>query len=143
MKKKSKSSCSINLALEVFGDKWTLLIIRDIMLGNKRHFREILKSDEKISTNMLTRRLNMLEKQGIIYRQNDSSHKQKYIYSLTKKGIDLLPVIVSIAEWGLKHEEVGEISSKHTQQMINGGNTLIKKLTEDLKEKHLDIKNNN
>ncbi|MBX2844443.1 MAG: helix-turn-helix transcriptional regulator [Flammeovirgaceae bacterium] len=137
MKKESRSGCSINLALEVFGDKWTLLIIRDIMLGNKRHFREILKSDEKISTNILTDRLNMLEEQGIITKQSDSSHKQKFIYSLTEKGIDLLPVITSIAHWSLKHEQVDEVSSKHTQYLITGGDSLIKKFMEDLKEKHL------
>lgn len=142
MKKKSRSGCSINLALEVFGDKWTLLIIRDIMLGGKRHFREILKSDEKISTNILTNRLNMLEEQGILTKENDSSHKQKYIYSLTEKGIDLLPVIASIAEWSLKHEAVDELSSKHSQYIVDGGDSLIKKFTEELKEKHLSIKKN-
>ena len=137
MKKEPKSGCSINLGLETFGDKWTLLIIRDILLGNKRHFREILKSDEKISTKTLTTRLNDLEQKGILIKENDPSHKQKYIYNLTEKGIDLLPVIVSIAEWSLKYESVDEISSKHTKQLIDGGKSLIEKFTTDLKEKHL------
>ena len=137
MKKELKSGCSINLGLEVFGDQWTLLIIRDIMLGNKRHFREILKSDEKISTNILTNRLNMLEEKGIIIRKQDESHKQKYIYSLTQKGIDLLPVITAIAEWSLKHELIDEVSSKYTQYLVEGGTKLIKKYMQELKEKHL------
>ncbi len=138
MRKESKSGCSINLALEVFGDKWTLLIIRDMMLGNKRHFREILKSDEKISTNILTNRLNMLEQKGIINKKNDSTHKQKFIYSLTEKGIDLLPVITSIAEWSLKHEPVDEVSSEHTQYIVDGGEALREKYTKELQERHLD-----
>ena len=137
MKKGTKSGCSINLGLEVFGDKWTLLIIRDIMLGNKRHFREILKSDEKISTNILTNRLNRLEEKGILLRENDASHKQKFIYSLTEKGIDLLPVIASIAEWSLKHEPIDETSSKHTKYLVNGGDALMKKYMDELKEIHL------
>lgn len=137
MKKKIRSGCAINLALEVFGDKWTLLIIRDIMLGDKRHFREILQSDEKISSNILTHRLTLLEEQKIITKKSDVSHKQKNIYSLTKKGMDLLPVIISIAEWSLKHESVDAVSSLHTQNLIDGGNTLIDHFVKELKEKHL------
>ncbi len=137
MKKEPRSGCSINLALEVFGDKWTLLIIRDILLGDKRHFRDILKSDEKISTNILTSRLNRLEEQGILKKQNDTSHKQKYIYSLTQKGIDLLPVIISMAEWSLKHEAVDDLSSKHTQYIIDGGEVMMKTYINELKTKHL------
>ncbi|HAS44580.1 MAG TPA: transcriptional regulator [Microscillaceae bacterium] len=135
--KEPRSGCSINLALEVFGDKWTLLIIRDIMLGNKRHFREMLKSDEKISSNILTNRLNMLETKGILKKQPDATHKQKYIYSLTEKGIDLLPIITTMAQWSLKHETVDEESSRHTQALIDGGEALMEKFREDLKEKHL------
>ncbi len=137
MKKDSKSGCSINLGLEVFGDRWTLLIIRDIMLGDKRHFREILKSDEKISTNILSNRLNMLEQKGIIVKQNDESHKQKYIYSLTQKGINLLPVITSIAEWSLKYEAVDEVSAQHTKYLVDGGRELIDSFSLELEKKHL------
>ncbi len=137
MKKAPRSKCSINLALEVFGDKWTLLIIRDIMLGGKRHFREFLQSDEHISSNILTNRLNKLEKQGVLAKERDPSHKQKYIYSLTRKGIDLLPVLISMAEWSLKHESVDEIASRHTQMIINGGEELTRRYMQELEEKHL------
>lgn len=139
--KKTRSGCSINLALEVLGDKWTLLIIRDIMLGNKRHFREMLKSEEKISSNILTNRLQMLETQGIIKKQSDATHKQKYIYSLTEKGIDLLPIITTMAQWSLKHESVDEASSQHTQHLVvlnaSNHNALMATFMETLKEKHL------
>ena len=137
MKKEARSGCSINLALEVFGDKWTLLIIRDIMFGNKRHFREILQSEENISSNILTNRLNMLEEEGVITKTKDTTHKQKLIYSLTQKGIDLLPVITNMAKWSLKHETVNETSSQHTKALLDGGEERIEKYYQKLKEKHL------
>jgi len=70
----TRSGCPINLALEVFGDKWTLIIIRDIMFEGKRHFRELLQSEEKIASNILTDRLNMLEREGIITKSPDPDH---------------------------------------------------------------------
>jgi len=81
-----KSNCPINLSLEIIGDKWTLIIIRDIMMVGKRSFRELLKSDERIATNILSNRLLMLQEKGIISKKKDISHKQKNIYSLTKNG---------------------------------------------------------
>ena len=89
-----RSLCAINLSLEVFGDKWTLLILRDMVFGGKRHFRELLRSEEGISSNVLADRLSRLVAEGIITRADDPSHKQKAIYSLTEKGIVLLPVFV-------------------------------------------------
>ena len=94
-----RSGCPINLGLEVFGDKWTLLIIRDMMFAGKRHFREFLASDEGISSNILADRLAMLVEAGILTRAGDPSHKLKAIYSLTEKGIDLLPIIAQISRW--------------------------------------------
>jgi DNA-binding HxlR family transcriptional regulator len=94
-----RSGCPINLGLEVFGDKWTLLVIRDIMFAGKRHFREFLASDEGISSNILADRLAMLVEGGILTRAEDPAHKLKAIYSLTQKGIDLLPIIAQISRW--------------------------------------------
>lgn len=94
-----RSGCPINLGLEVFGDKWTLLIIRDMMFAGKRHFRQFLASDEAISSNILADRLAMLVGAGILTRADDPGHKLKAIYSLTEKGIDLLPVIAQISRW--------------------------------------------
>ena len=82
-----RSGCPINLTLEVLGDKWSLLIIRDIMFGNRRHFRELLtRSEEGISSNILADRLKTLLEQGIITRDDDPTHKQKGIYSLTERA---------------------------------------------------------
>jgi DNA-binding HxlR family transcriptional regulator len=101
-----RSDCPLNYGIEIFGDKWTLLIIRDLMFFGKRHFNELLSSAEGIATNLLADRLAMLEKEKIIRKEKDSQHKQKIIYSLTPKGIDLVPIILSIGLWSEKHATI-------------------------------------
>ena len=98
-----RSDCPLNFGLEIFGDKWSLLIIRDLMFFGKRYYNEFLTSAECISTNILAERLMMLEKEKIIRKEKDKSHKQKLLYSLTEKGIDLAPVIINIGLWSEKH----------------------------------------
>lgn len=101
-----RSDCPLNYGIEIFGDKWTLLIIRDLMFFGKRYYNEFLQSAEGIATNMLADRLAMLEKEKIIRKEKDSQHKQKIIYSLTEKGIDLLPIILSIGLWSEKYATI-------------------------------------
>src|ERR1700677_2180742 len=115
-----RSLCPINLTLEVFGDKWSLLIISHIMLEGKRHFRELLNGEEKIASNILTDRLNMLEREGIISKNPDPDHKQKFIYNLTAAGIDLLPVIIEIGAWSLKHRDVDPAKGRHAEMLVKG-----------------------
>src|SRR5258708_31499531 len=104
MNNEPRSSCPINMTLEVLGDKWSLLIIRDMIFGGRRHFRELLtQSDEGIASNILADRLKTLLEHGIITKADDPSHKQKAIYSLTEKGIELVPVLAQMAGWGSKN----------------------------------------
>lgn len=104
MRKDHRSECVINRTVELFGDKWSLLIIRDIIFMNRRHFRELLtKSIEGIASNILADRLQKLIEQGIIVKSDDASHRQKVIYSLTEKGIGLLPLLMEMALWGNKY----------------------------------------
>ena len=98
-----RSDCPLNFGVEIFGDRWSLLIIRDLMFFGKRHYNEFLDSAEEISTNILADRLTMLEKEKIIQKRNDKDHKQKLVYSLTQKGIDLVPVILEIGYWSEKY----------------------------------------
>jgi DNA-binding HxlR family transcriptional regulator len=98
-----RSYCPINLGLEVFGDAWTLLVLRDLMFGGKRHFRELLQSEEGISSNILADRLKRLIDRDILSRTDDPTHKQKAIYSLTERGIALLPVLLQIGAWSRAH----------------------------------------
>src|SRR5687767_15656010 len=95
-----RSHCPINLSLEIFGDTWTLLVLRDMMFAGKRHFRELLMSDERISSNILADRLARLVEHGLLTKSDDPTHKQKAIYSLTERAITLLPIIVQIGAWG-------------------------------------------
>lgn len=103
--KDMRSDCPLNFGLEIFGDKWTLLIIRDLLFFGKRHYNEFLSSEEGISTNILADRLNMLEEEKIIRKEQDATHKQKMAYSLTPKGADLLPVLVEIGKWSGLHSK--------------------------------------
>ena len=132
-----RSGCPINLTVEVIGDKWSLIIIRGIMFDGKHHFRELLNSEEKIASNILTDRLNMLEREGIISKRPDPEHKQKYIYSLTAAGIDLLPLMVEIGGWSLKHRNVDPAKCEHAEWLMKGGKELQKEIRKGLVKEHL------
>jgi DNA-binding HxlR family transcriptional regulator len=98
-----RSYCPINLGLEIFGDAWTLLVLRDLMFGGKRHFRELLQSEEGISSNILADRLKRLIDHRILTKRDDPSHKQKAIYSLTDRGIALVPILLEVGAWSRAH----------------------------------------
>jgi DNA-binding HxlR family transcriptional regulator len=105
----SRSGCPINLTLEVLGDHWSLLVIRDLMFGNRRHFRELLgKSEEGIASNILASRLKSLLDAGLISRRDDVTHKQKGVYSLTEPAIQLVPLLAHMGAWGRRHLPVNE-----------------------------------
>lgn len=99
-----RSGCPINLAIELFGDRWTLLILRDIIFADRRHFRELLRgSDERITSSILADRLDRLVDAGILTRSDDPTHKQKAVYRLTDSGVDLVPILATIGHWGAVH----------------------------------------
>lgn len=100
---KTRSDCPISCSLDVFGDKWSLLIIRDIMLRGKLSYSEFLASEEKIATNILVNRLSVLEAEHILTKRVSPTNRSKFIYSLTQKGIDLLPIVIEIMDWGAKY----------------------------------------
>ena len=99
-----RSNCPINYVLEMFGDKWTLLIIRDLMFKGKNTYGDFLKSDEKIATNMLAVRLKRLEEFEIVSKKVDQNNGSRQIYTLTQKGIDLLPIMLEITAWSGKYD---------------------------------------
>jgi len=133
-----RSGCPINLTLEVVGDKWSLLVLRDMMFGNRRHFRELLtQSNEKISSNILADRLKTLMEAGVITRAEDPSHKQKGIYSLTERGIQLLPVLAQMSAWGLRHLPVTEELGIRARLMDEGGPAMWARFMDELRAIHL------
>src|SRR5256885_655323 len=141
MRDEHRSGCPINLTLEVVGDRWSLLIIRDIIFGNRRHFRELLtRSEEGIASNILADRLKTLLKQGIISKADDPTHKQKAIYSLTEKGIELLPVLAQMSVWGRKYLPVTEELAIRARLLEKGGPKLWAEFMDELRETHLGVK---
>lgn len=102
-----RSPCPLNASVEMLGDRWSLLILRDMMVWGFRTFKEFLGSHEKIATNVLTDRLRKLEDSGIIFSKPDPSDGRKLIYALTAKGIDLAPVLAEMVLWAARHEKTG------------------------------------
>ncbi len=98
-----RSACAISMALDAIGDKWSLLILRDLMFTNKRSYSELQSSEEKIATNILAARLQSLEANGLIRKSQDPDNGRRTLYFLTEKGIDLLPVIIELRKWAEKH----------------------------------------
>src|SRR6201999_818380 len=95
-----RSGCPINLTLEMLGDRWSLIVIRDIMFGSHRHYGDLLElSDEHIASNLLADRLKRLVDQGLLSKQGDPAHKQKSIYSLTEMAIQLVPLLAHMGAW--------------------------------------------
>lgn len=99
-----KSHCPVNFALEIFGDKWTLLIIRDLLFYGKKYYGDFINSEEGISTNILADRLNLLEKEGFVHKLDDEEHGSKYVYQPTQKAIDLIPMLLEMILWSAKHD---------------------------------------
>ena len=100
-----RSGCPISIALELVGDPWSLLIVRDLAFGGARSFNDFLDAGEGIATNVLADRLRRLEKFGIIDRARNESDRRRFVYRLTGKGIDLAPVLVELVLWSARHED--------------------------------------
>jgi DNA-binding HxlR family transcriptional regulator len=133
-----RSGCPINLTLEALGDRWSLIVIRDLMFGNRRHFRELLtRSEERIASNILADRLTRLEKAGLVSRRDDPSHKQKVIYSLTEASIALVPLLAHMGGWGLRHTPASKELSVRAKILEDGGPKLWSQFMEELRHLHL------
>ncbi|KOC76477.1 hypothetical protein AKG10_05885 [Shinella sp. GWS1] len=138
MKDTRRSGCPINLTLEILGDRWSLIVLRDMMFGNRRHFRELLtKSEEGIASNILADRLRRLVEEGIVSKADDPSHKQKALYSLTEMGIALVPVFAMMGAWGRRFLPVTEDLSIRAELLEEGGPPLWEAFMEELRAIHL------
>jgi len=122
---KWRSGCPLNASVEVLGDRWSLLIIRDMMLRGFRSYKEFLESYEGIATNILADRLRKLENHGIITTNKDPLDGRKVVYVLTQKGIDLAPVLTEMVLWAAGHEDTGnealvQLIKKDKEQFLAG-----------------------
>ena len=127
-----KSDCPINFALEIFGDRWTFLIVRDLMIKGKHYYGEFLTSEEKIATNILADRLALLEMNGIISKSSDPSHKQKINYRLTLKGIDLIPILIEVIMWSAKYDKDSAVDLNFVKSVEQDKVGLIAQITNRL-----------
>jgi len=107
LRKKRRSGCPVSISLEILGDRWSLLIIRDLMVRGFRTFKEFQESGEGIATNILSDRLQKLEAAGIITPEKSEKDARSVNYRLTAKGIDLAPVLLDLLIWGARHETTG------------------------------------
>ncbi|MDB5535187.1 MAG: MarR family transcriptional regulator [Devosia sp.] len=138
MRDDHRSGCPINLSLEVFGDKWSLLILRDMIFGGRRHFRELLLgSPEGISSNILADRLKSLMALGMLTRADDPTHKQKGIYSLSEMAIELVPIMAHLGAWGSKWLPVSEELSIRAVLLEEGGLPMWEQFMSELRAEHL------
>jgi DNA-binding HxlR family transcriptional regulator len=133
-----RSGCPINLTVEVLGDRWSLIVIRDIMFGNRRHFRELMTlSDEGIASNVLADRLKRLLEAGLLSKHPNPAHKQKAVYSLTGAAIELVPLLVQMGAWGRRHMPASPELSIRAQLLEEGGPPMWEAFMAELRSLHL------
>ena len=127
-----RSDCPIGCSLDVWGDKWTLLIIRDLMESNGRTYGELLKSPEGIATNILAARLQALEENQLIVKLEHPDSKAKVLYKLTPKGVDLLPIMIEINVWAEKYFIIPEERKAILEAVKKDREGFINKMTKAL-----------
>lgn len=138
MPQKGRSGCPINLTLEQLGDQWTLIVIRDVMFGNRRTYGELLaNSEEGIASNILADRLKRLVVAGLLTRIPDPQHRQKSFYTLTEASIQLVPLLVHMAAWGRRHTAPSRELSVRAELLEQGGPTMWIAFMDELRHLHL------
>ena len=133
-----RSGCPINLTVETFGDRWSLIVLRDIMFGRNRTFRALLAGNvEGIASNILTDRLKRLTEKGLLSRCGDPQHKQRVVYSLTDKAIELVPMLAIMGSWGLRHTHPATELAARAVVLEAGGPQLWAEFMAELRHLHL------
>lgn len=134
-KAKKRSDCPVSCSLDIWGDKWTLLIIRDLMLAKQCTYGDFLKSPEGIATNILASRLQVLEENKIIEKLDHPDSKAKVLYRLTRKGIDLLPLMIEINLWAEKYLTIPEDRKAMLKEVKKDKAGFIKTMTKELERR--------
>jgi DNA-binding HxlR family transcriptional regulator len=139
MRSQARSGCPINAAVEVLGDPWAMLVLRDVMFGNRRYFRELLLgSEEGIASNILSSRLKQLTAGGLLTRAV-ANRGQRAMYSLTEAGIQVLPIMVALGNWGLAHRDGTRRLRVRAELLRDAGPDLVSAMMDELREVHLGI----
>jgi len=137
LNQKKRSDCPISCSLDIWGDKWTLLIIRDIIFFKKRTYGDFLKSAEGIATNILASRLQALEENGLVEKYDYPDNKVKVLYKLTQKGIDLVPIFIEIYIWAEKYFEIPKDIKVKIKEAKKDKEAFKRLLTNNLREENI------
>jgi DNA-binding HxlR family transcriptional regulator len=129
-----RSDCPIHFALEIFGDRWSLLLVRDIVLYGKHTYGDFLRSEEQIATNVLATRLGLLEYEGILYKIPHATDKRKDVYMLTEKGLDLIPLLLDIIVWSATYDLETNAPKEFVERIRSDKEYLIKEITETVRQ---------
>jgi DNA-binding HxlR family transcriptional regulator len=139
MRDEPRSGCAINAAVEAFGDRWSLIVLRDVVFGGRRHFRDLLaNSEEGIASNILSSRLKALVAGGLLTHE-EAGRGRRGTYSLTEAGIQTVPVMVALGSWGLRHRPTTPELTIRARLLEEGGPPLWENLMDELREAHLGI----
>lgn len=139
MRDTPRSGCAVNAAVEAFGDQWSLIVLRDMIFGGRRHFRELLShSEEGIASNILSSRLKTLVAGGLL-TQEQVERGRRATYSLTEAGIQTVPIMAALGSWGVRHRPTTPELSIRTRLLEDGGPPLWESLMDELREVHLGI----
>ncbi|MBO6836217.1 MAG: helix-turn-helix domain-containing protein [Alphaproteobacteria bacterium] len=114
---KTDTGCLVHRGANIFGDRWTLLLLRDMMLHGRKTFGEFMEAGEGVSTNILASRLRALEETGIVWRRQDPENRRSFHYGLTEKGLDLAPILLEIIRWSGRHFDMDEARAKLVQRI--------------------------
>src|SRR3954454_20232316 len=139
MQSAPRSGCPINAAVEVLGDSWAMLVLRDVIFGNRRYFRELLMgSEEGIASNILSSRLKQLVVAGLLTRE-DAHRGQRAMYSLTEAGIQVLPIMIALGNWGLAYRDGSQRLRVREELLSDGAPELMAAMMDELRDLHLGI----
>ena len=134
MRHTRRSNCPISFALDIFGDKWTLLILRDLIFKDKVYYQDFADSEEGIATNILADRLMLLKNQGLIKSTQDKINARKIIYSPTLKALDLIPMILEIIEWSAKYDSKTAVPKEFLKMLKNDRKALARQVRSKFKK---------
>jgi DNA-binding HxlR family transcriptional regulator len=134
MRKARRSKCPISYGLDIFGDKWSLLILRDIMFYGKTRYSDFVNSAERIATNILANRLELLEDSGIINKRQDMALPNQFIYSVTEKGKDLMPILIELTLWGVRYDPKTPASNEFIRRAKKDRRRLAEEVAKSIEE---------
>jgi len=135
MTKARRSECPIAYALDLFGDRWTLLVLRDLIFGRKRYYQEFLESPERVATNVLADRLDRLERANMVTKERDPDDGKRFVYEPTPKALDTLPIMLEMIAWSGEHDAKTPVSGAFVERIRTDRDALVAEFKERLKQR--------